>query len=161
MENFEYTSLKDCTCVWCKARRDKANPAPFKFDFSGIVEDYEQAAKAFSRVGTPVGSNWYCVVHGLHTNWDMTKSGVVSCIFCKTYVPFDPASGDDGPEEEPEVEPVYTHVLVPNYEFGDPMTDGAELHTAESLLEALEREHANGYRVYKLGALIIDLAYEG
>jgi hypothetical protein len=58
---------------------------------------------------------------------------------------------------EPEPEPVYTSVLVPNYEFGDPMIDGAELHTAESLLEALEHEMTNGYgfKLYKLGPCIL------
>lgn len=95
------TSLKDCTCEGCNARRQSERlqtyAAPLKLDFSGLG----QAAKAFSSV----------------------------------------------------IEPVYTHVLLPDY--GEP-----ELHTAESLLEAVEREHENdnGYKVYRLGALIIDLS---
>ena len=98
------TSLKDCTCEWCNARRqsERLLTAPTTFNFSGL----EQAAKAFSSVGVPV------------------------------FRQFEPVSADAIPVGEPE------------------------LHTAESLLEAVEREHENdnGYKVYRLGALIIDLS---
>lgn len=61
--------------------------------------------------------------------------------------------------EPAKPEPVYTHVLLPYYEFGEPVTDGAELHTAESLIEAMSTEQANGYgfKVYKLGECIFTI----
>lgn len=62
-------------------------------------------------------------------------------------------------EPEPQAEPVYAAVLVPNYESGDPMIDAAELITAEGLIEALEHEVNNGYgfRLYRLGPCILDV----
>jgi hypothetical protein len=62
-------------------------------------------------------------------------------------------------EPEPQPEPVYTHVLLPYYEFGEPIIDGAEFHTAESLIEAMSKEQASGYgfKVYKLSECIFSI----
>lgn len=89
---------------------------------------------------------------------DSIKIGC-NCLSCRRlreqqvpgYVPFSP--------EPAQPEPAYTHVLLPYYEFGEPITDGAELHTAESLIEAMADEQAKGYgfKVYKLSECIFTL----
>jgi hypothetical protein len=62
-------------------------------------------------------------------------------------------------EPEPLAEPVYTHVLLPYYELGEPIAGGAELHTAESLIEAMSLEQSKGYgfKVYKLSECIFSI----
>jgi hypothetical protein len=56
-------------------------------------------------------------------------------------------------------EPQYTHVLL-DYDSDGPLEGYAELHTAASLLEAIEsrKDCPERYQVFKLGELILDVS---
>jgi hypothetical protein len=61
------------------------------------------------------------------------------------------------PQPEPQPEPVYTHVLVDYDEGGMMLSAYAELHTVESLVEAIKmrNDQAEDFQVFELGESIL------
>ena len=80
-----------------------------------------------------------------------------NCPICQTYslpLPF---------ETEPAAETVYTHVLLDfNDQAGYPWEWSAQLHTAESVLDAiaLRKGGPERYQVFELGECILDVSGE-
>lgn len=66
------------------------------------------------------------------------------------------------PEQPAEPEPAYTHVLLDYDEAGQPHSALVELHTAESLLEAIAYRYDDGghYKVFELGPAILHVTGE-
>jgi hypothetical protein len=64
----------------------------------------------------------------------------------RMYAPFEP---------EPPADPFYTHVLLDFDADGNPMPGYAELHTAESLIDAMvaRNDQDERYSVFELGQL--------
>ncbi len=130
-----------CECPSCRQNRDEFEYSPISVrPLSGI---YLNKSVAVPLELTPEPANPF----------KQAVSDMFDSLAQAKPLPFQP---------EPLPEPVYTHVLLDFNSDGAAEPFMAELHTAESLLEAVEVRYDDGcrYQVYKLGALIIDVAGE-
>lgn len=128
--------LEGCTCNWCEQRRAE----------QGKIRD--RLGIGPRPFGPAFGAGFSPFIASAQELADRLKT--------IGPVPFEPEAA----EAAPAPDPAYTHVLVDYDEAGDLDLTYAELHTAESLVEAiaLRKDQDEGFKVFLLGESILDVS---
>jgi hypothetical protein len=128
-----FMPLDGCKCFMCERARVAAERAKLNRDLIPGCPCCENRAPV-----NPFGQ----AVNDLYNTLSQIKP-----------IPFEP--------EPAAPEPVYTHVLL-DYDEDTPLSDIVELHTAESLVEAIasRKDGSSRFVVYQLGESILDVAGE-
>ncbi len=118
--------------IWCECPSCRDSRARF---------EYTPAGEAFEPAPSPVNP------------FRQAVSDMFDSLAQAKPLPFQP---------EPQAETVYTHVLLDYNSDGTAEPFMSELHTPESLLEAIASRYDDGcrYRVFELGRSILDVAGE-